>query len=255
MTQIYERSKMHIQKMKTLKYVIYAILFLSSLPGCAKRGMLVKCGKGDYERFLEVYKPLTDIDSFKGNGNFTITAKDNELFGKFSILYSKEPQKWTMTLFGLFGMVLSEIVIENDSIIILSSLLDQPYKNSLKNSKLETYTGIYIDPELIPLLTTGRIPNPRSSSSSSCIAKNENIQNFIFEDNARKVSFEWDKTEKKANHYISELKNGKYHLEVKFADYRNINLLLLPHSIVFVSKGKNTAYLKLKYDYIELSTE
>jgi|GEM_PF-3652364 len=241
--------------MNILKRMIYITVFLSVLTGCAKRGMLVKSGKSNYKTFLKEYKPLIDIHSLKGNGDFEVNTKDNNFFGNFSMSYLKEPEKWTMTLFGLFGMVLSEIIIENDSITIFSSLLAHPYRSSLKNSELEAYTGISVNPRLIPLLTTGRIPLPTKEYPSSCRVKNKNLVEFLFEDKTENISFEWDRREKQVSYYLLQEKNARNHFEVKFSGYRATQALQLPYSITFLSKGKDRAYLKLKYSYIGLSTK
>lgn len=240
-------------KMKKWKCALFLFpIFLLLLSGCAKRGMLVKCPKDDYDAFLNAYRPIYEIDSLSGNGNIEIEKADNELFGKFAIVYSKKQRRWAITLYGIFGMVLSEVEIKDDRINITSSLLDKPIKGPVKDFNLEGYTGIPLDPTYIPLLTTGRIPVNTSGFPSSCIKKNENLTEFLFREANKNIRIGWEHKNNRIEYFQSSEKKGGDLLEVKFSDFKNVNSLLFPHSILFIIKGKDEAYLKLKYSYIKI---
>ncbi|TES91055.1 MAG: DUF4292 domain-containing protein [Candidatus Cloacimonadota bacterium] len=240
-------SKVNIRMLSSI------ILLLLCLTGCAKRGMVVKYPKENYEAFLEAYTSQYKIDSLTGNGSFEIKRLNDELFGNFSIFYSDKQKRWGITLYGLFGMILSQIEVKNDSFNIFSPLLDKPIKGLLKDLNIEDYIGISINPTSIPLLTTGQVPVDTKRIPSYCEKKNDNFIEFSFEDENMNSKIGWSSREKRIEYYICKKTGGKDYLKVKFSDFRNINTSSLPHSIIFIYKGKEEAYLKLKYKYMEVN--
>ncbi|MBA7596411.1 hypothetical protein ES703_03381 [subsurface metagenome] len=239
--------------MKGSVLITFLISLLLCITGCAKRGIIVTCPEGDYEAFLDKYMLQCKIDSFSGNGSFDINKLDNEFFGNFSIFYSKKPRRWGITLYGLFGMVLLQTEIKNDSFSIFSPMLDKPVKGSVNDFNIEDYTGIPISPISVPFLTTGRVLLDTLQLPSYCIKKNENLIEFIFEAGSNNKIFGWSSLENRIEYYMCGKKERKELLEVKFKDFRNIDTISLPYSILFIYKGKEEAHLKLNYRYIDVN--
>ncbi len=239
--------------MKGSVLITFLISLLLCITGCAKRGIIVTCPEGDYEAFLDKYMLQCKIDSFSGNGSFEINKLDNEFFGNFSIFYSEKLRRWGITLYGLFGMVLLQIEIKNDSFNIFSPMLDKPVEGSVNDFNIEDYTGIPISPISVPFLTTGRVLLDTLQLPSYCIKKNENLIEFIFEAGSNNKIFGWSSLENRIEYYMCGKKERKELLEVKFKDFRNIDTILLPYSILFIYKGKEETHLKLNYRYIDVN--
>ncbi len=238
-------------KVEFLASVIFLIIILFQA-GCAKRGTIVKCPKEDYENFLSVYISQCNLDSLSGNGDYEIRKSDDIFFGNFSIFYSKNPLRWGITLYGIFGVVLSQIEIKNDSFNIYSPLLDESVKGSVRDFSIEDYTGIPISPLSVPLLTTGRVPLDTLQLPSYCIEKNENLIEFFYESGNNNEGFGWVPIDKKIDYYICQKKGRKDFLKVKFSDFKNVGNLSFPHSIFFIYAGMEETYFKLNYRYIEV---
>jgi len=162
-------------------------------------------------------------------------------------------RRWGITLYGLFGMVLLQIEIKNDSFNIFSPMLDKPVKASVNDFNIEDYTGIPISPISVPFLTTGRVLLDTLQLPSYCIKKNENLIEFIFEAGSNNKIFGWSSLENRIEYYMCGKKERKELLEVKFKDFRNIDTISLPYSILFIYKGKEEAHLKLNYRYIDVN--
>lgn len=239
--------------MKGSVLITFLISLLLCITGCAKRGIIVTCPEGDYEAFLVKYTSQCKIDSLSGNGSFDIKRFNDEFFGNFSIFYSEKPRSWGITLYGLFGMVLLQIEIKNDSFNIFSPMLDKPVEGSVNDFNIEDYTGIPISPISVPFLTTGRVLLDTLQLPSYCIKKNENLIEFIFEAGSNNKIFGWSSLENRIEYYMCGKKERKELLEVKFKDFRNIDTISLPYSILFIYKGKEEAHLKLNYRYIDVN--
>lgn len=239
--------------MKGSVLITFLISLLLCITGCAKRVIIVTCPEGDYEAFLVEYTSQCKIDSLSGNGSFDIKRFDDEFFGNFSIFYSEKPRRWGITLYGLFGMVLLQIEIKNDSFNIFSPMLDKPVEGSVNDFNIEDYTGIPISPISVPFLTTGRVLLDTLQLPSYCIKKNENLIEFIFEAGSNNKIFGWSSLENRIEYYMCGKKERKELLEVKFKDFRNIDTISLPYSILFIYKGKEETHLKLNYRYIDVN--
>ena len=236
----------------TYKYALHVIILLLLLSGCAKRGMLVKCTQNDYENFFKVYKPYCEIEHISGNGDIEIVNKNNNMFGKFSIVYSKKENRWAITIYGVFGMVLSEIEIRGDSFSISSSILEKPIKSTIKKFDLEGFTGIPLDAEYIPFLSTGRVCIKSLGPSISCIKRNGNLTEFIIDKGNKKIKFAWNRKDKRMIYFKSDEENMQTSLETTFSNYKNMDGLQLPYTILLSIKGKKEGYLKLTYRFLSV---
>lgn len=232
----------------------YLALILIVLSGCAKRE-LVDCPKEDFSSFIVSYGSQNTIDSLKGNGTFEAIRENgqfNELSGNFSLYYSNEPRTWGITLYGFFGMILSQITIKGDSFVIYSPMLEKPFKGLVKNFNIEEYTGIPIDAISVQLLSIGRIPFDETHLPSYCVQNNKNSIEFSYEidSNIRRVG--WSLKDERIEYYTIEKKGKKDIILVKFKNYKKSSESHLPYSIHFVYQGSEEASLKLDYKYMEV---
>ncbi len=233
--------------------ILYLVIFvLFCITGCAKKE-IIRCPTGEYEAFIDAYKPQYTIDSLTGNGNYEVIRDDDEFFGNFSIFYYEKPKTWGITFYGFFGMIMTQITIKDDSFTIFSPMLDKPIKGLLKDFDIEEYTAIPIDPDLVQLLTTGRVPTDASQVPSHCIQKNKNLMEFSFEKNNNYSRIGWSQINKRIEYFICGKKGEKDFILVKFRNYRETSMLNLPYSIQFIYKGKKEAYLKLNYKFMEVN--
>jgi len=214
--------------------------------------MIVQYSDIAYRNFLEQYPDQCKIDTLTGNGSFEIRRGNDELFGNFAISYSKKPKRWGMTLYGLFGMVLSQIELKDDSFNIFTPFLDKPLKGSIKNFKIEDYTGIPIDPLFVPLLLIGRIPIENLHPPSYFLEK-KNLIEFSSEDGKNISRFGWSSSKNRVEYYWSGKKDEKDFLDIRFKDFGEIGSLSFPYTLLFTYKGKDEAYLQLKYKYLNVN--
>jgi len=237
---------------QTHKYAVYVVIFLLFFSGCAKRVMLVKCTKNDYENFFKAYKPYCEIEHITGNGDIEIVNENNNMFGKFSLVYSKKQNRWAITIYGVFGMVLSEIEIKGDSFSISSSILEKPIKSTIKKFDLEGFTGIPLDAKYIPFISTGRVCIKALNTSTSCIKRDGNLTEFTIDKGNKSIKFAWNRKDKRMVYFKTDEKNMQTSLEATFSNYKNTDGLQLPYSILLSIKGKKEGYLKLKYRFLSI---
>jgi hypothetical protein len=236
-----------------MKSIVRTLVWISALlllAGCAKRGIVGNCEQGDYEGFLHTYPEQYVIDSLRGNGSFEMWREEMQYTGNFSISYDEQPRRWKVSFYGFFGMLLSTMSISSDSFSIFSPFLDKPMKGLIQNFTIEDYIGIPLDAYSVQQLTTGRVPFDPSLVPSRCARKNELLE-FTFETDAMRNTIVWSPINNQVVRFTSGKKSGKGMLEVSFSNYEDASEKPLPHAITFTYRGREEAYLKLNYKYLE----
>lgn len=236
-------------KNSTLYICIILVLLIT---GCAKKRIPVPCPESEYESFTRTYLKQQTIDSLSGNGSFEIVRSGSEFSGNFSLHYNNNPQKWGITLYGPFGMILSQIRIVSDSFTIFSPFLDDIYEGEIDNLDLEEYTGISIDPYSIPYITTGRILLDVSNYPSSCKQVGDIIE-FTFNRDINKVTAGWENSRKTIEYYECKTIGEQKQLRVEFRDHRELKGYSIPYSITCKYEGVESGYLELNYRYLEVN--
>jgi hypothetical protein len=216
---------------------------------------MVDCPKEDYDSFIGLNASQNTIHKFTGNGNFEAireNGKFSEFSGNFSLYYSHEPRTWGITLYGFFGMILSQITVKNDSFEIYSPMLEKPFRGLVDNLDIEEYTGIPIDALSVQLLSIGRIPFDETSLPSYCVQDNHTNIEFSFETEKDIRRIGWSLNDERINYYTIEKKEKREVLVTKFKDFKKTETYSLPYSIHFVYHGSEEASLKLYYKYMEV---
>lgn len=237
--------------MDRIQKAIIAITCLLLLTGCAKKAIIGNCEEGDYELFLHSYPEQCIIDSLKGNGSFEMWRQNMDYSGTFSAFYHSASGSWGMDFYGFFGMMLSSIRIKGDSFSVFSPFFDKPMEGLVQYFNIEEYVGIPLDAYSVQLLTTGRAPFDPSLTPTKCVKKNESLE-FTYEAGGIRNCIVWSPLKKQVDQFTSGRKDRKELLEVAFRDYKDASGKTLPHSITFTYRGREEAYLKLDYKYIEV---
>lgn len=236
--------------MRILKRGFITLSVLLVLAGCTKKGIIGNCEKGDYEGFLHRYPEQCILDSLRGNGAFEVWRDEMDYSGNFSLFYHDASSTWGIDFYGFFGMMLSSVRIKGDSFSIFSPFLDRPMKGLVHNFNTETYIGIPLDAHSIQLLTTGRAPFDPSITPSECMKKN-GLLSITHEIGNLKNTILWSSDKGKVERFTSSRKDRNERLEVAFKDYRDASAKTLPYTITFTYRGREEAYLKLNYTFIE----
>ncbi len=237
--------------MQLVKNAFIACSMLLLLAGCTKKAIIGNCDEGDYENFVQHYPEQVVIDSLKGNGSFEVWRDEMNYTGNFSLFCYDVSNSWGIDFYGFFGMLLSSVRINGDSFSVASPFLDKPMKGLVHHFDTEAYIGIPLDAYSIQMLTSGRVPFDASAKPSACMKKN-GVLSISYDINNLENAIVWSPPKKQVRQFISRRKDGSEQLEVAFGNYRNASEKMVPHTITFTYRGREEAYLKLDYKYIEV---
>jgi hypothetical protein len=233
-------------------FILFLYITLTLLTnGCAKKRIPIPCPESEYESFTRTYQKQQTIDSLWGNGDFEIARAGSDFLGNFSTYYSKTSPKWGITLYGPFGMILSQIRIVSDSFTIFSPFLNDIAEGAIDDLSIEDYTGIPINPNSIPFITTGRILLDNYNELSFCKQVGD-ILEFSFDRDNHNITVGWNGSQKRIEYYECRSSGEQEKLRVEFRDHRDLKGYSIPYSIICEYKGMEPGYLELNYRYLEV---